>query len=67
MTGLRTIWGVSLSKIEEKFGVEFKNQLLKNAQKHLNSKTLVLEDDVLKTTTKGKFLCDGIASDLFIL
>lgn len=67
MTGLRTMWGVSLSKIEEKFGIEFKNQLLKNAQKHLNSKTLVLEDDVLKTTIKGKFLCDGIASDLFIL
>ncbi|MGC6525898.1 MAG: radical SAM family heme chaperone HemW [Flavobacteriaceae bacterium] len=67
MTGLRTMWGVSLSKIEEKFGVEFKNQLLKNAQKHLNSKTLVLENDVIKTTIKGKFLCDGIASDLFIL
>ena len=67
MTGLRTMWGVSLSKIEEKFGVEFKNQLLKNAQKHMNSKTLVLEDDVLITTIKGKFLCDGIASDLFIL
>ena len=67
MTGLRTMWGVSLSKIEEKFGIEFKNQLLKNAQKQLNSKTLVMEDDVLKTTIKGKFLCDGIASDLFIL
>jgi oxygen-independent coproporphyrinogen-3 oxidase len=67
MTGLRTMWGVSLSKIEYKYGVKFKNQLLKNAQKHLNSKTLVMEDDVLKTTIKGKFLCDGIASDLFIL
>ena len=26
----------------------------------MNSKTLVLEDDVLITTIKGKFLCDGI-------
>ncbi len=67
MTGLRTMWGISLSKTEEEYGVEFKNQLLKNAKKHMNSKTLVLENDVLKTTQKGKFLCDGIASDLFIL
>ena len=67
MTGLRTMWGISLSKTEEEYGVEFKNQLLKNAKKHMNSKTLVLENDVLKTTQKGKFFCDGIASDLFIL
>ncbi len=67
MTGLRTMWGVSLRNIDKIYGSEFKTQLLENAQKHLNSKMLILENDVLKTTNKGKFLCDGIASDLFIL
>ena len=28
---------------------------------------LAIEDNVLQTTKKGKFLCDGIASDLFLL
>ena len=67
MTGLRTIWGVSLVHIEKEFGQTFQIELLKNAQKHINAQTLVIDDDTLKTTAKGKFLCDGIASDLFII
>ena len=45
----------------------FQIELLKNAQKHINTQTLVIDGDVLKTTAKGKFLCDGIASDLFFI
>ena len=67
MTGLRTIWGVSLAHIEKEFGQTFQIELLKNAQKHINAQTLVIDGDVLKTTAKGKFLCDGIASDLFFI
>ena len=67
MTGLRTIWGVSLERIKKEFGQTFQIELLKNAQKHVNAQTLVIDGDVLKTTAKGKFLCDGIASDLFII
>ena len=67
MTGLRTIWGVSLAHIEKEFGQTFQIELLKNAQKHVNAQNLVIDDDVLKTTAKGKFLCDGIAADLFFI
>lgn len=76
MTGLRTIWGVSLEKIEEDFGKEFRKNLLKNAEKFINQGLLVLENEVeqpgsnknvLKTTEKGKFLADGLASELFII
>ncbi|REH54506.1 oxygen-independent coproporphyrinogen-3 oxidase [Tenacibaculum gallaicum] len=76
MTGLRTIWGVSLEKIEEDFGEEFRKNLLKNAEKFLKQGLLVLENEVeqsgsnknvLKTTEKGKFLADGLASELFII
>lgn len=67
MTGLRTIWGVSLQKIEQDFGKTYKAYLLKQAQKHINEHLLFLDKDILAVTQKGKFLSDGIASDLFLL
>ncbi|GAA4763300.1 radical SAM family heme chaperone HemW [Flavobacterium hankyongi] len=67
MTGLRTVWGVSLQRIEKEFGKEYLEYLLQNAQQFLDDEKLILENDILKTTKKGKFFCDGIASDLFWL
>ena len=67
MTGLRTIWGVSLEKIEKDFGIEFLEYLMKQSQKFLNDDLLFIENNILKATIKGKFLCDGIASDLFLV
>ena len=67
MTGLRTIWGVSLKRIEEEFGLGVQISLLNNAHGYLASKTLKIEDAHLKMTPKGQFLSDGIASDLFIV
>lgn len=65
MTGLRTKWGVSLNKIENSFGKNYKEYALKQASPYLQKKLLVLESNTLKVTKKGKFLSDGIASDLF--
>lgn len=67
MTGLRTIWGVSLIRIEKEFGAIFLKYLLKQAEKFLSDNLLSITENVLKTTRKGKFLADGIASDLFML
>jgi oxygen-independent coproporphyrinogen III oxidase len=67
MTGLRTIWGVSVTKVETEFGKSYKNYLLKQAQKHINEHLLYLDDDKLLVAKKGKFLSDGIAADLFLL
>ncbi|OMQ08452.1 radical SAM family heme chaperone HemW [[Flexibacter] sp. ATCC 35103] len=67
MTGLRTIWGVSLDRIENEFGLEYLNYLKKQSQKFLNDELLFIENNILKPTLKGKFLTDGIASDLFYL
>jgi oxygen-independent coproporphyrinogen-3 oxidase len=67
MTGLRTIWGVSLPRIETEFGIDFKNQLLASAEKNIKKGFLIIEDDILKTTSKGKFLADGLASELFLI
>jgi oxygen-independent coproporphyrinogen-3 oxidase len=67
MTGLRTIWGVSLVKIETEFGSEYLEYLHKQAQKFLNDDLLSIDNNILKPTPKGKFLTDGIASDLFYI
>jgi len=67
MTGLRTIWGVSLDRIQNEFGQNYLDYLSKQAQKFLNDDLLFIESNILKPTKKGKFLTDGIASDLFYL
>jgi putative oxygen-independent coproporphyrinogen III oxidase len=78
MTGLRTIWGVSLEKIQIDFGTDYKSHILNSTEKFINQNLLVIEDchseqseeshqKIIKTTQKGKFLADGIASDLFMI
>lgn len=77
MTGLRTIWGVSLGLIETDFGKDYKNHLLTEAkdfiQKGLLAITLSDLDEKKKVeekliiTEKGKFLADGIAAELFMI
>jgi oxygen-independent coproporphyrinogen-3 oxidase len=67
MTGLRTIWGVSLERIKTDFGTKYLDYLQQQAEKYISDHLLIIENNVLKTTKKGKFLSDGIASDLFLL
>ena len=67
MTGLRTIWGISLSKIEKEFGLNFKTYVLQQAKNFIEDHLLFLDGDTIVVTKKGKFLSDGIASELFML
>lgn len=75
MTGLRTIWGVSLQKVESDFGTDYKKHLLQTSQKYIEEglvnitscRSELVEESFLKTTQKGKFLVDGIASQLFVI
>lgn len=67
MTGLRTIYGVSLSTVEREYGTNYRSYLLDQAQEYLNDHLLYLDDDYLHVTRKGKFLSDGIASNLFMV
>ncbi|OHE05251.1 radical SAM family heme chaperone HemW [Sulfurimonas sp. RIFOXYB12_FULL_35_9] len=67
MTGLRAIWGVSLNKIEQEFGETYLHYLNQQAAKFIEDHLLFVDDHILRTTKKGKFLSDGIASDLFLL
>ncbi len=65
MTGLRTVWGVSLQHVQQQFGENYKAYLLKQSQTYINEHLLYLDGDTILTTKKGKFLSDGIASNLF--
>lgn len=67
MTGLRTIWGVSFTKVREDFGPKFLAYLKMQSEKFVAKDLLYIENNTLKATRKGKFLTDGIASDLFKL
>ena len=67
MTGLRTIWGISLYKIQSEYGNSYYKYLLQQSDKHIKEELLFIDGDKLCVTKKGKFLCDGIASDLFMI
>lgn len=67
MTGLRTIWGISLDRIENEFGKKYLDYLQQQAAKYIEDHLLFVDENILRTTKSGKFLSDGIASDLFLL
>jgi len=76
MTGLRTIWGISMNEIVINFGTDYYEHLLKNSKEFINQQFLEIVTfsdsnnnnlEVLKITKKGKFLVDGIASELFMI
>ncbi len=67
MTGLRTIWGVSLDKIEQDFGPEYRQYVKEQLQTMTNPIHLILAEDVLTVAEEAKFLTDGLAAHLFMV
>lgn len=66
MTRLRTMWGVDLNELNNRFSSEL-NNVQKNIAKYIKSQHVLLEDNHYRLTPKGKLLADGIASDLFLV
>ncbi|MES2004548.1 MAG: radical SAM family heme chaperone HemW [Bacteroidota bacterium] len=67
MTALRTIEGISLAVVTERWGAEKAELLKQSAVKYLLSGKLAIENGILGLTVDGKFFADGIAADLFQL
>jgi oxygen-independent coproporphyrinogen-3 oxidase len=67
MTQLRTIWGVNLIQIKALFGEKYATYFLTQITKHVVQEVVVLLNDNYVLSQKGKFLADGIISDLFLL
>lgn len=64
MTALRTKWGCDLEKLAT-WGTDFKAHFLKNTQRFLEHGMMKRQDTIFTLTEKGRFLADGIMSDLF--
>lgn len=67
MTRLRTIYGADIGEVRSRFGARYGDYLLDQAKPFLNDGLLQLLGDKLLVSRKGKFLSDGIASELFML
>lgn len=67
MTRLRTIWGISLSEIKEKFGEQYFTYFQREASDLFKKGFLIQEGDKVSISEKAKFLGDGISADLFYL
>lgn len=64
ITGLRTMWGVRLTDIRERFGEEKRLYLDRQATAYLRRGLLILKNDTLTLSEEGIFISDGIMSDL---
>jgi oxygen-independent coproporphyrinogen-3 oxidase len=67
MTRLRTMWGIDIKEVEDRFGDLYKTHLLNEASKEVELGLLEQNEELLTVTQKGKFLSDGITSNLFFL
>lgn len=67
MIGLRTIWGVDLTSLNQKFSTNILDKFNKEIQHKIEEGILKIEDKHLKIPEKHWFMADGIASDLFII
>jgi len=66
MTSLRTIEGCKENVIKEQFGEKYLGYFLKTSKKHLQNRTLIVEDEKYILSQTGKLFADGISSDLFL-
>lgn len=67
MIGLRTVWGVDLASMKEKFSSEMLEKFQKDIRNKIEDGILLIENNHLKIPEKHWFMADGIASDLFMV
>lgn len=65
MIGLRTIWGIDLDSLNQKFSENILDKFNKEIHHKIEEGILKIEDNHLKIPEKHWFMADGIASDLF--
>ena len=64
MVKIRTKWGIDLSRIQADFGIDLIQQK-PIIEKYIHDGHIILQNDVLRLSTKGKLLADKITLDLF--
>lgn len=64
ITGLRTMWGISLAEIQKRFGDHLLTYCKEQAKPHIKQGLLEEKEGNLILSKKGIFISDGIMSDL---
>jgi len=67
LTSLRTMWGIDLEYVKERFSADKYNFLLNEIDNQIELKHLVLTNNKAVLTKKGLFVSDAIMSDLMII
>jgi oxygen-independent coproporphyrinogen III oxidase len=65
MTALRTIEGINLEKVTQKFGEKFSAAIYANSKKYIHQQKISCSNNYIFLTNEGKHFADGIAADLF--
>ncbi len=65
MTSLRTIEGLDLKYVTDKFGEDKRVEILKASSKYKTTRKLKFVNQNIVLTKEGKLFADGIAADLF--
>jgi oxygen-independent coproporphyrinogen III oxidase len=66
LTSLRTIWGTDLDRISRNFGNNYLVNCNTEAERYIKAGDIILKENKLFLTDKGKLIADKIAADLFI-
>ncbi|MBS1636315.1 MAG: radical SAM family heme chaperone HemW [Bacteroidetes bacterium] len=66
LTGLRTMWGVSLDYIKAHFSQETYFHFLAEVKKHMEREHILEKESIFTLSKNGRLLADRIASELFI-
>ncbi len=65
MTSLRTMEGLSLENVTDKWGVVHLDKIISGSKKYLQQEMMFEKDNRFILTQKGKLFADGIAAELF--
>lgn len=65
MTNMRTMAGVSLATINERFGKDFENYFLIQARKFVENGSVKREGEIFRFSEEGIFISDHIISEIF--
>jgi oxygen-independent coproporphyrinogen-3 oxidase len=66
LTGLRTIWGVSPSALQQDFGIDLLQSKSEAIRKLEGEGWLIWDGKILSLSKRGMLLADSIAAELFI-
>ena len=66
LTSIRTIEGINLTHLKEKWGNSIFESIAKNAQKPIAQNFLIKNNNSLQLSREGKFLADRITVDLML-